>query len=173
MYSFFRNYGPAILWALFIFIICTVKLGGVSSSPLFFPCFDKLVHCGLFFVLVILCCNGFIRQLSTGVLPYKSIILITLAAIIYGGLIELLQNYFFTWRSGDWNDLFADTIGASMGAFGQLSPLRQCIMKKNKLIIIALLGTIVFSSCGIFHGGCHCPKFGKVQMYKYANVLMC
>ena len=38
-------------------------------------------------------------------------------AILYGGAIELLQNYIFTWRDGDWNDLFADTVGAAMGTF--------------------------------------------------------
>jgi len=41
-------------------------------------------------------------------------------AILYGGSIELLQWKVFTWRDGDWNDLFADTVGASMGLFGVL-----------------------------------------------------
>ena len=42
---------------------------------------------------------------------------ITLAVIIYGGVIELLQLFIFTWRSGEWNDFFADSVGACMGAF--------------------------------------------------------
>jgi VanZ family protein len=84
---------------------------------LFFPGFDKLVHCGLFFVLVVLYSSGVIRQQSIGVVSYKYLLLITLIAILYGGLIELLQHYFFTWRSGEWDDLFADATGACMGAF--------------------------------------------------------
>jgi VanZ family protein len=113
----FKYYGPAILWALFIFTLCTIKLGKVAESPMFFPGFDKLVHCGFFFVLVVFYCNGLIRKTLPLPLSYKSVIIVTVIAIIYGGIIELLQLTIFTWRSGEWNDLFADAVGASMGAF--------------------------------------------------------
>jgi len=113
-----KYYRPAILWALFIFIMCSVDLGGVSKAPLFFPGFDKLAHCGFFFVLVIFWNSGKTRQhFSTGV-SYKWLIIILTLSILYGGLIELLQLTVFTWRSGEWGDLFADTVGASMGVFG-------------------------------------------------------
>lgn len=36
-------------------------------------------------------------------------------------------------------------------------------MKKNKLTILALIGLLALSSCGIFHKGCGCPTFGKVN----------
>lgn len=113
-----KYYKPAILWALFIFIMCTINLGKAGDSPIFFKGFDKLVHCGFFFVLVTFCCQGLIRQQSTLLLSYKHVLLFTLMATVFGGIIELLQAYVFTWRTGDWNDLFADTVGASMGAFG-------------------------------------------------------
>jgi len=116
----FRYYGPAILWALFVFTMCVIKLGSVAESPMFFPGFDKLVHCGFFFVLVVLYCNGLIRQQSFPNLTYKYVVIITALAIVYGGVIELLQLTVFTWRDGEWNDLFADAVGASMGAFSVL-----------------------------------------------------
>ena len=84
---------------------------------MFFPGFDKLVHCGFFFMMVVLYSNGLIRQQFPQFLSYKAVLLITLVAIIYGGLIEILQLLVFTWRSGEWDDLFADAVGASMGAF--------------------------------------------------------
>jgi hypothetical protein len=28
--------------------------------------------------------------------------------------------YIFTWRSGEWNDLFADSVGAGMATFSTL-----------------------------------------------------
>jgi VanZ family protein len=112
-----KYYWPAILWALFILIICSIKLGEVSSSPLFFPGFDKLVHCGLCFVLTVFMASGYIRKQTPGALPYNTLLLITVIAIAYGGLIEILQHYFFTWRSGEWNDLFADIIGVLMATF--------------------------------------------------------
>jgi len=112
-----KYYWPAILWALFIFIMCTIKLGKIGDSPIFFPGFDKLVHSGFFFVMVVFYTTGLIRQQSPRVISYTAIIIITLFAIVYGGSIELLQNYVFTWRDGEWGDLFADAVGASMGAF--------------------------------------------------------
>lgn len=120
MQTFFKYYWPAILWALFIFVMCAIDLGDVGKSHLFFPGFDKLTHCGFFFVLVVFYCNGLIRQQTASAISYKSLTIITLIAVIYGGLIELLQLWVFTWRSGEWNDLFADTVGASMGAFSIL-----------------------------------------------------
>jgi VanZ family protein len=68
-------------------------------------------------VLVTLYCNGSIRQQSPPFISYKSIVIITIISVLYGGLIEILQLTIFTWRSGEWNDFFADTIGASMAAF--------------------------------------------------------
>jgi len=117
MKAAFKYYWPAILWALFVFIMCSVKLGEVSDSPLFFSGFDKLVHCGFFFVMIVFISAGYIRQQSLRSLSYKVLVLITVLAIAYGGIIELLQLYIFTWRSGEWNDLFADTIGALMASF--------------------------------------------------------
>src|ERR1035437_1819898 len=106
MKAIFKYYKPAILWTLFIFIMCSIKLGKVGDSPLFFPGFDKLVHCGFFFVLVVFYSSGLLRQQSQRSLSYKYTITITATAILYGGLIELLQFTVFTWRSGAWGDLF-------------------------------------------------------------------
>jgi VanZ family protein len=117
MKNLFKYYGPAILWALFVLIMCTIKMGEVGKSKLFFPGFDKLVHCGFMFGLVIFYSFGFIRQQSPPALSYKSIIIIAVTAIAYGGVIELLQLFIFTWRSGEWDDFFADAVGACMGAF--------------------------------------------------------
>jgi len=111
--------GPTILWALFIFIMCSIKIGeNITHEPLFFPGFDKLVHSGFFFLLVVFWCNGIIRQQKPGQLSYKSAITVTLVSILFGGLIEILQLTIFTWRSGEWPDLFADATGACMGILG-------------------------------------------------------
>jgi len=120
MKNLFKYYGPALWWALFILFMCSIKLGSVSGSPMFFPGFDKLVHCGFFFVLVIFGFYGLSRQQIPAGMPYKAVLFIIATAIIYGGIIELLQLYIFTWRSGEWDDLFADAVGASMAGFGIL-----------------------------------------------------
>ncbi|MFA6087178.1 MAG: VanZ family protein [Mucilaginibacter sp.] len=95
-------------------------MGKAGESPRFFPGFDKLVHCGLFAVLAVLYCAGSIRRWNTRTIRIEIAIKNTIVLISYGALIEMLQKYFFTWRSGNWDDLFADTIGACIGIFGVL-----------------------------------------------------
>ena len=109
--------GLTLIWALIIFTLCTIKMGGVASSPLFFAGFDKLVHCGLFFVLAVLMSSGVIRANTRHNLTPLQQFLSFVIPVLFGGLIEILQAYIFTWRSGEWSDLFADTVGASMAMF--------------------------------------------------------
>jgi VanZ family protein len=120
MNAVLKNQRLTLLWALFIFILCNIQFGSVGKSSLFFPGFDKLAHCGLFFVLVVFSANGFIRQNLNERLSYKNAFFITLIAIAYGGLIEIVQCTLFSWRTGDWDDLFADTVGACMAIFSIL-----------------------------------------------------
>jgi VanZ family protein len=112
--------GPTILWALFVFILCTIKLGKVESSPMFFPGFDKLVHNGFYVVFTVFYSLGVIRQHNYTAFTFKWALLIFVIATAYGGTIELLQAYVFTWRDGGWDDLFADAVGAAEGVFGVL-----------------------------------------------------
>jgi VanZ family protein len=109
-----KYYGLTILWALFVFIMCTIKLGHISESPMFFPGFDKLVHCGFIYGLVGLWSRGYVRKNPPVSLPYKQLLIILLLSILFGGLIELLQWKVFTWRDGDWADFCADAIGGAM-----------------------------------------------------------
>jgi VanZ family protein len=120
MIAILKNQRLTLLWALFIFILCNIQFGAVGKSGLFFPGFDKLAHCGLFFVLVVFSANGFIRQNINERLTYKNAFFITLIAIAYGGFIEIVQLTLFSWRTGDWDDLFADTVGACMAIFSIL-----------------------------------------------------
>jgi len=109
--------GLTFAWALLIFTLCTIKLGSVGKSSMFFPGFDKLVHCGLFFVLTALLTNGIVRLHQGFKLSLTQYTFCFLVPILYGGIIELLQAYVFTWRSGEWDDLFADSVGVGMAIF--------------------------------------------------------
>jgi len=46
-------------------------------------------------------------------------------------------------------------------------------MLRNRLIVLGLLGMLTLSSCGIFHKGCGCPKFGKIKGSQFENLMMC
>lgn len=131
MKLFLKYHGPAILWALFVLVICSVHLESVDKSPLFFEGFDKLTHCGLFFTLIVLVCFGVIRQQKPRRLTYTGVFIIWIVSIIFGGLIEILQISIFTWRTGDWNDLFCDVLGACMGVFSVMLTI-EAIGKNEK-----------------------------------------
>lgn len=120
MQAILKYYWPAILWALFVFTMCTIHLGSIAQSPLFFPGFDKLAHCGFFFVFVIFYSQGLVRKHKINLFSYKYAIAVVLVAVLYGYAIELLQKYVFTWRDFEWNDVFADSVGACMGMFSVL-----------------------------------------------------
>ena len=119
------------MWALLILILCSISFGSVGHSHLFFPGFDKLVHCGLFFVLTVLMCNGFIRKHSTDNFAVIDALKVFIIALSYGALIEVLQLFVFTWRGAEWADLFSDAVGAGMGVFGTLVILYASTNAKN------------------------------------------
>ncbi|RFZ92450.1 hypothetical protein D0C36_13565 [Mucilaginibacter conchicola] len=112
-----KYYGPAILWALFVLILCAIPINIKEGSGIFFVGFDKLVHCIMFFVLSVLYCAGSIRKWNTRNIRIEIAMKNTIVLLSYGALIELLQSKVFTWRSGDFNDLLADLIGTCMGIF--------------------------------------------------------
>lgn len=118
MLQFFKYQRFTILWSLFILIMCSISMGKVGESHLFFPGFDKMVHCGFFFMFVLLASNGLIRQNKGISIPV--IFLIAFLGVFFGALIEILQLYVFTWRDGNWGDLFADTVGVGMATFSIL-----------------------------------------------------
>jgi VanZ family protein len=71
-------------------------------------------------VLSVLYCYGSIRKWQTRSIRIEIAMKNTIVLVSYGALIEMLQQYIFTWRSGDWNDLLADSIGGCMGIFAVL-----------------------------------------------------
>jgi len=118
MLQFIKYQRFTILWSVFILIMCSISMGKVGESSLFFPGFDKMVHCGFFFMFVLLSGNGLIRQ-SKGI-SIPVIFLVAFLGVFFGAVIEILQLYIFTWRDGNWADLFADTIGVGMATFSIL-----------------------------------------------------
>ena len=110
----------ALLWVIFILIICLMPPQSEGKGPFFFDGFDKLVHMGLFFVLTVLLFYGKAQQQLSykyGLLTLVKIILLT---TILGGGVELLQWKVFTYRSGEWWDFFSDLLGVGMGIFSYI-----------------------------------------------------
>jgi VanZ family protein len=103
---FWRN----ILWAIVIFILCSIPGDDLpKTSAINIPHFDKIVHFTLFFIMGIFLFAELNFQTRLKHLKIAGIILSLIA--FYGGLIEYLQQNYFTNRSGDYWDLMADIFG--------------------------------------------------------------
>ena len=86
-----------------------------SGSPgFFFAGFDKMVHLGFFFILTTLIFFGRIRRKKNYSFTAFTIFKIILITFCLGGGIELIQKFFFSYRSAEWWDLGADMIGVMM-----------------------------------------------------------
>ncbi len=131
MQKLLKNQSLTLLWALFILFICSVSLGKAGESPMFFKGFDKLTHTGLFFVLTVLTFYGLIRKQGHIRFTASILAIILVIMFLFGGAIEILQWKVFTYRSAEWNDLFCDVLGSSMGIFSVLVTT-HAIQSQNK-----------------------------------------
>ena len=73
---------------------------------------DKVVHFGMFFILTLLI--NLPLELHTAIPAKRIYTIAVLITFVYGGLIEILQHYFFN-RGGDIWDLAADIAGGIAG----------------------------------------------------------
>jgi len=107
---------PFAVWSLFILILCGIP--GRQVPRLDFLSWlkpDKIVHLFLFGVQCYLLLRVFSRQPADLFLKLNQKLLAALICVLYGVLIEVLQEYVFIDRTGDVRDALADAIGAVMG----------------------------------------------------------
>jgi len=112
-----RPFIPALIWLIIIIVLSGYPGKNLPKAP--FDEFDKLVHLIIYAILSFLSIMGFSKQsksfLLSKNLQYFSSILFSVFA---GGVIELLQQYVFINRYGDWLDFIANSIGSVIGVFG-------------------------------------------------------
>lgn len=111
-----RAWTRSLIWALFIFILCAIpgkSLPHYTWADLLSV--DKLIHFSLFFILAILIKRAWALSVTKPTIALQNFIVIA-GGITYGGLLELMQNYCYTDRSGSWFDFLANSIGVMAGA---------------------------------------------------------
>lgn len=125
---FLRYNIAGILWAIFIFILCS--LPGYTIPHYRWTdllSVDKAVHAFLFCILSLLFIRGFKKQEQFPFLKMHTALIVFLISAGYGGLLELMQNYCFVDRSGSWFDFIADAAGGILGIV-----LNNYLKKKNR-----------------------------------------
>lgn len=110
-----RRYKYSVLVALAIIILSTIPIPEVKPLE-GVPLIDKWVH---FVMYASLSIAMWIDQKNAHqpLSPTFYLLMIVLPSCL-GGILELVQAYLTTCRSGEWLDVIADTIGAVIGTVG-------------------------------------------------------
>src|SRR4051812_22939500 len=113
---FLKHTKWAMLWALLILILCGIPGRDIPHiSFLELLSFDKFVHAGIFFVLLLLTVRGFLLQTRYEKLRNNSRVFAACICIAYGGSLEIMQGTLFSERSADVYDFIANSFGCLMG----------------------------------------------------------
>ncbi|MCQ2217693.1 MAG: VanZ family protein [Paludibacteraceae bacterium] len=115
MLRFFRFYGLSCVVGITIFYLCIARTLPVDDVPKF-EGIDKVVHFLMYLGFAAALCMDHYR-LNVPFNSKRMIFMAIVFPVIYGGLIEILQENFFPPRSGEWADFLADSLGAVAGYF--------------------------------------------------------
>ena len=127
-----KNYPISVLTTLVVIALSTCPIGTpeVASDV---PLADKWTHMVMYAFLAQIVCwedwkvikgkklfkpeasQGAERKSENG--GWRRYVWIVLGCALLGGGLELVQAYLTTYRSGEWLDFVADTIGAVIGGF--------------------------------------------------------
>ena len=111
-----RNFLVPLCWALVILIFSSVPSDDIPDFSFWtLISFDKIAHAGMYGLLSFLTMKACLKQFSSRYIRYNAVKVTSISGIIYGGLIELFQQYALTDRYGDWMDFIADVIGTFVG----------------------------------------------------------
>lgn len=113
--DFFYKTWKAFSWALFIFIISAIPGNVVEPYAIWNA--DKLVHSLIYFIFTILLTSGFQKQDQNLNFKRSALMIAFYIAVLYGGILEVLQNKIFINRSGNIPDFLANTFGAALAIY--------------------------------------------------------
>ena len=112
MNSLFRySILPLILGLLIFIATCLITSNSIPSMPEDIQ-WDKIAHFGMFFLLSAVIMYDYYRMHNKSPSRTRWIFWGLIVPVFYGGLIELLQKYFFASRGAEWGDWIADIAGS-------------------------------------------------------------
>ena len=107
-WHYIKTIGPGIAWALFIMLGSLLPSNRLPSQEI--P--DKAIHFFIYFVLGLLLCFGFAKQVRWPRMRINAAWYAFGISLLYGVILELVQLLFIPSRSGEWLDFVANALGA-------------------------------------------------------------
>ena len=100
------------LCGLMIFALSVIQIPQ-QEDPIMIPYFDKIVHFLMYFVFSLLFLyENFHSNIEKKKKPIKIYLVTIFLSLIIGGIIEIIQSDFTTYRSGDILDWYFDMAGS-------------------------------------------------------------
>ncbi len=108
-----RRYPVTLLIAVCIVLLSLLPISDIKM-PVQVPLADKWTHMVMYGVLTLVIWFDY-RRSHQQFNAWKLFLFAFLAPIAMGGILELMQAYLTTCRSGEWLDFVANTIGVCIG----------------------------------------------------------
>ena len=113
-----KSFWRTLLWAVIVLGLSTMSGQKVNEIPFMsIPHIDKVCHFGMYFTLTFLLLFDFSRFKYKNLAWKKIITISVIAAIAFGGAMELLQEIPNLDRSADIKDFIANSTGALCAVF--------------------------------------------------------
>lgn len=113
--NFLLSFSPALFFVLLITLLSAIPGDRIDLPPIWN--IDKYLHMMVYFVQCASIALGY-RIYYGKDLPLNRMLIVSLVlSIAMGGLLEILQEYVFIKRSGDYLDFLANSLGAIAAAF--------------------------------------------------------
>lgn len=129
--NIFKYHILSVICLLVIFILCVVRLPQ-QDNEISIPYLDKIVHFVMYFVFSLLFLfEKFVSDVKNRKNPLKSYITTIVLTLVIGGLIEIIQSDFTSYRSGEIMDLYSDVAGA-VSAIAVTELIRLSFLKRGR-----------------------------------------
>ena len=114
LFLYLRRYPITLLLAVGIVLLSLLPIPDLKM-PVQVPLMDKWTHMVMYGVLTLVIWLEY-RRAHQQYNAWRLLIFAFLAPIAMGGILELMQAYLTTCRSGEWLDFVANTIGVCIGS---------------------------------------------------------
>jgi VanZ family protein len=107
-------------WYSFFYLVWLLVLVYLSLRPnlkgpgIQIPYFDKLAHLGFYFVASLLFLTALDKTSLVSIKTTNKILWTLLIHLLLGGVIEVIQEYYVSGRSGEFADFLANATGISI-----------------------------------------------------------
>ena len=109
-----KHYPFSLIIVILVILLSVCPIGAPDLAK-DVPLADKWTHMVMYFVMAVVICGEYYKCHRPQLSLRSMLVWGIFVPALLGGMLELVQNYCTTYRSGEWLDLVADSLGALVG----------------------------------------------------------